>query len=259
MNRVNALHHRLAAITHHVKSRNDGLAVLGLGSAGAEIDRMDAYSDLDFFVIVRPSCKPNYLENLDWLRAAHPVAWAFRNTPDGYKLLYEDGIFCELAVFEPHEMTHIPYAEGRFLWKAANCPADLGTPTRPQTEPASSIEWNVGELITNLYVGLCRYRRGEKTSAFRFVQVYAVDRVMTLLPHVESPQPGWVDPFQRERRVEQRFDNYARQCESFMQGVHRTPESARALLAWTETHFEVHPAMHQRIEALLQVSDETSC
>ena len=39
----------------------------------------------------------------------------------------------------------------------------------------------LGELLTNLYVGLCRFHRGEKLSAMRFIQIYALDRLITLL------------------------------------------------------------------------------
>jgi hypothetical protein len=44
-------------------------------------------SDLDFFVIVRPGTKPAWLANLDWLAAAHPLAWAFANiaAPASYR------------------------------------------------------------------------------------------------------------------------------------------------------------------------------
>ena len=48
---------RLNAIGQSVAGTSAGLAVLGLGSVGSEPDRLDNYSDLDFFVIVRPGCK----------------------------------------------------------------------------------------------------------------------------------------------------------------------------------------------------------
>jgi hypothetical protein len=62
--------------------------LLALGSAGLERQRLDRYSDLDFFVIVAQGYKVHYIESLDWLA-------------DGHKALMTDGIFCEFAVFEP--------------------------------------------------------------------------------------------------------------------------------------------------------------
>jgi hypothetical protein len=49
-----------------------------------------------------------------------------------------------------------------------------GRPVRPvgQRKPPT-VEWLLGEALTCLYVGLCRYHRGEKLSAQLFIQHYA--------------------------------------------------------------------------------------
>jgi lincosamide nucleotidyltransferase len=46
--------------------------LLGLGSVGVETDRLDEFSDLDFFLIVKPGCKPRYMDRLDWLEGVVP-------------------------------------------------------------------------------------------------------------------------------------------------------------------------------------------
>lgn len=164
-----ALLARLAAIGHSLKSSAHALALIGLGSVGVETARLDAYSDLDFFVIVEDGYKAHYLADLGWLSAPCPIAYHFQNTPDGYKVLYEDGIFCELAVFEPPELSAIPFSEGRVIWKQPQVPEAIGKPvlTSAPTSPRET-QWLVGEALTNLYVGLARFRRGEKLSAARF-------------------------------------------------------------------------------------------
>lgn len=239
------------AIGRALARSGKALALIGLGSVGVETARMDEYSDLDFYAVVRPGYKPEFLRDLSWLSAAHPVSWCFRNTPNGYKLLYDDGIFCELEVYEPQEMPGVAFAEGRFVWRAEDCDESLRVPARqPGGGRARSIEWNVGELVTNLYVGLCRYWRGEKLSAYRFVQVYAIDRVMELLAHLEAPLPALPDPFGRERRIEQQYPGMAVDFAAFMQGYERTPDSARALLRWVDAHFQVNPVMRKLVEEL---------
>lgn len=90
MNSSQALENRLQTIGHVLASDPDGLALLGLGSVGLELSRLDAWSDLDFFAIVRPGSKPRFLQDLGWLHRVHPVVYPFRNTPDGFKLLFED-------------------------------------------------------------------------------------------------------------------------------------------------------------------------
>ena len=42
------------------------------------------------------------------------------------------------------------------------------------------IKNGLGEALTNLYVGMAREKRGEKLSAMRFIQGYAVDRLLEL-------------------------------------------------------------------------------
>lgn len=246
-----ALLARLDAIGRALEASDHALALLGLGSVGLELDRLDEYSDLDFFAVVEVGHKWRYIDNLDWLAAAAPIVYAIRNTADGYKLLYEDGIFCEFAVFEPNELAHIPFAAGRIVWRRSGFDERLAVPAR--TAPASgssSDEWLVGEAITNLYVGLCRYHRGEKLSAARFVQQYAVDRVLDLAPRIEPAQPGHVDGFTPERRFEQRFPLTAAALPSMVEGYDRSPQSALAILAFLEAHFPVNAAMAARVREL---------
>ena len=60
--------------------------------SGSEMARLDDYSDLDFFAIVREGQKQAFLENLDWLANITPIAYAFMTTADGFKVLYADEI-----------------------------------------------------------------------------------------------------------------------------------------------------------------------
>ncbi len=250
--RAAALLARLDAIGRNLEASGHALALLGLGSVGLEMERIDAYSDLDFFAIVEPGFKQHYIDNLEWMAAA-PIAYAFRNTGDGYKLLYTDDIFCEFAVFEPQELAHIPFAAGRIVWQRPSFDARLATPVR-SAPPAgeASVEWLVGEAVTNLYVGLCRYLRGEKLSAARFIQQYAVDRVLDLAPRIEAAQPGRADSFTPERRFEQRFPVTAAALPSMVLGYNRSPASALAILVWLEAHFPVNAALATLVRRLAQ-------
>jgi lincosamide nucleotidyltransferase B/F len=251
MDSENPLLARLDAIGHALAATGDALALIGLGSVGVELDRLDAYSDLDFFVIARDGCKRRLFEDLGWISAACPIAYHFQNSDDGYKLLYEDGIFCEFAIFEQAELDSIPFAEGRVVWKDAAIDDQIATPRHiVPTAPVRSVDWLLGEALTNLYVGLGRYHRGEKLSAARFIQQYAVDRILELTAQIEREQAGYQDIFAPERRYEQRFPATARRLATFMQGYDRSRESAAAMLGFLEQHFDVHPAMAQAIRAL---------
>ena len=88
--------------------------------------------------------------------------------------------------------------------------------------------WIVGEVLSCLFVGLQRWRRGEKLSAARLVQGHAVDRLIELDALRHPPAPG--DPFNRERRVETRQPLLAAELRSLMPGYDATPAAALAML-----------------------------
>lgn len=242
---------RLDAIAASLASRDDALALIGLGSVGIETHRLDAYSDLDFFVVVSDGAKARYIDDLAWLGAVHPLAFAFQNTRDGHKALFADGIFCEFAIFELPELAGIAYAPGRIVWKRDGVPDDIQAPkTKTGVAEAHTQAWALGEALTNLYVGLGRDRRGERLSAMRFVQSYAVDRVIELWDARRVESRATPDAFALERRVEQRHPDLAARLPSFCQGYARNIESARAILAFLEEHFDVNPDIAQAIRGL---------
>jgi hypothetical protein len=243
---------RLDAIGAALARRGDALALLGLGSAGLENDRLDAFSDLDFFVIVEPGAKPGYLADLGWLAEAAELAWSFRNTVDGFKVLFADGVFGEFAVFEPLELGTIAFAEGRIVWKQPQVDPAIRIPARG-AEPVRGRDpdWCLGEALSCLLVGMGRYRRGEWLSAQRLVQQHAVDRLVELVALTESPGAGSADPFSAERRFESRFPATAPHLAEFIQGYLRTPESARAILGFLGERFPVITALAARVAELI--------
>lgn len=242
---------RLDEIGGSLAQSGGALALIGLGSVGEELHRLDEYSDLDFFAIVETGYKRHYIENLEWLSRLAPIAYHFLNSPDGYKLLFSDGIFCEFAVFEPQELAEIPFAPGRTVWKRDDAPENLHRPAKELIPAAGrGVEFLVGEAITNLYVGMGRDKRGEKLSAMRFIQGYAVDRLLELSEHIEPAQDVTRDIFANERRFEARHPSIARELPSWMQGYTRNRESALAILSFLERHFKVNEAMADAIREL---------
>jgi hypothetical protein len=253
MRREDLLLSRLDEIGASLARSNKARALIGLGSVGLEMDRLDRWSDLDFFAIVEDGYKQEFLDSLSWLSGIQPIAYSFRNTADGYKVLFEDGIFCELAVFEEAELHHIPFTPGRMIWKKEGVADSLRFPVSMQgRRELPSPEWSLGEALTNLYVGLSRDRRGEKLAALRLIQVHAVDRVLELAAGIEPEGASFRDPFALERRFEQRHPRTAQVFSAFMQGYERNAESARAILEFLRQNFEVNPALGRAIAELIE-------
>ncbi len=251
----NRILERLAAIGDSLAATGQAYALLGLGSVGQETARLDAYSDLDFFAIVREGYKARFIQNLDWLEAAHPLVYSFRNTADGYKTLYADGIFCEFAVFEPHELAAIPFAAPRIVWQHPDFDATVCAPRHlPAPPQPRDMAWLVNEALTNLYIGMGRYCRGEKLSAARFIQHYAVDRILELAPLLETEQPALRDNFGPERRFEQRYPGVAALLPDFVAGYAHSPEATLAILRFLEQHFTINAALKAQILTLCAAS-----
>jgi hypothetical protein len=242
---------RLDDIGTSLAGRGDAIALLGLGSVGVELGRLDEHSDLDFFVIVDEGAKPAYLASIDWLEHAAPVHYSFENSVDGRKVLFEDGIFAEYAVFTLAELADAGFSPGRVVWSRAGAPAGLETPARATgPSPYLTPHYQANEILTNLFVGLHRDARGERLSAARLIQVHAVDRAITLLALLGEGTGVQQDAFAVERGAERRFQRASLPLASLMPGYERNREAALAMLAWLEAHADVDQRLASAVRAL---------
>lgn len=240
---------RLDEIARRLESRGDVIALLGVGSVGRELDRIDEYSDLDFFVVVDDAAKQGYLEDIGWLEEAAPVVFDFENTVDGRKVLFADGVYAEYAVFTLAELRRAASTGARIVWRRPDAPADLETWGTPPGRPAlHTPSFQLNEAITNLFVGLLRDARGEHLSAMRLIQVHAVDRLLDYLDLTAQTPAASVDPFAPERRAEARFPELG--LTAMTGGYERNSESALAILDWIEQRAPVNGAIAARIRTL---------
>jgi hypothetical protein len=243
---------RLDRIGEVLRERGDALALLGLGSVGRDLHRLDEHSDLDFFAVVEDDAKPEYLARLDWLEAAAPVAFSFANTVDGRKVLFEDGIYAEYAVFTLAELRAAAYPPGRVVWQRADAPDGLEFPQRPPPLDDSDLPHQAGEVLTDLLVGLHRETRGERLSAMRLVQVHAVDRVLRILELLQGGAERQ-DPFAAERGAERQHRGRDLPLAQLAPGYEHNARAARAVLRWLQAHCPEHldPALLAAVTELL--------
>ena len=243
---------RLDDLAGHLATRPDAVALLGVGSAGVEHERLDEHSDLDFFVVVEDDAKARYLGSVEWLEGAGPVAYSFVNSPDGRKALLAGGVFVEYAVFTVGELTRVPFTGARVVWRRADAPEGLASsgPPLPRAD-LDTVEFHLNEALTNLYVGLHRELRGERLSAARFIQSHAVDRVLALLRLTRPPAGLTSDPFDPARRVEQAYPPDVLPLAAMVPGYLHNAEAARAVLGWLAGRFDVDPVMRRAVQELL--------
>lgn len=242
MTKRDVLLDRMERIGRSVAEKEGTLMLLALGSIGQETERLDEYSDLDFFLIVEDGQKARFIDRLDWLEV-EPLHYQFQNTKDGHKIMYHDGIYGEFAVFELHELATIAYTPGRVVWRRDEALEVFVTPRLEITR--ESADYYYEEALTNLYVGLLRERRGEMLAGFELVQVAAVQNVLKALG-------GQGDPFNPTRRVESRQPEMIPFLSDGVKGYGRSIEAAAAILRLIEARHEVNPTMKREIERLLE-------
>lgn len=246
---------RLDGLAEAVATDPEVLAVLGLGSAGAEHDRFDDHSDIDFWLVVSDrAAKERYLGRIDWLAGfGGRVAYSFVNDPNGRKALLEDGLFLEYAIFTPEELRRLPFAGARVLWQRPGAAFDLdGHPGPGRPTAIDTVDFHVNEALTNLFVGLHRELRGERLTAFRFIQVFAIDRVLALLGLDPTRHWNQRDPFEATRRVESSFSDVP--LSAMVPGYDQNGAAARSTLDWLTATYETDPAIVEAIRALLEVA-----
>ena len=145
MNNKEFILERLDELGRALSKKDSALALIGLGSVGIQLDRMDQYSDLDFFVIVKSGCKAQYLEDLSWFTDVAGVGYCFQNTNDGFKLLFVDGVFCEFAIFDENELKSAVFTKGRIIWKTEKVSDAIAIPQSPiEGRQQHNKEWLIG-------------------------------------------------------------------------------------------------------------------
>ena len=232
--------------------RGDAIALIGLGSVGRDLHRLDEHSDMDFFVLVDDGAAQRYLDSIDWLESLHPVAFSFANSLHGRKVLFEDGLFAEYAVFTRAELDASWFPPGRLVWSRPGAPAGLEVSVRPEPRsPYDTVDYHVNEAVTNLYVGLHRDARGERLSAMRFIQSFAVDRVLTVLELSGAGTTRRQDAFAIERSAERRFGADLLPLAAMTPGYERNRDAAAAILDWLVAHTDVDPVMVTAVRDLL--------
>ncbi|MDY0276833.1 MAG: hypothetical protein RBQ97_01975 [Acholeplasma sp.] len=244
---------RFGEIGRNLSQDEDAIALLGLGSIGKELERLDDYSDLDFFVIVKNGKQKRFIDDLSWLDTnSSKVGYAFRNSNDGYKVLYDDGIYGEFAIFDLDAYAKAEFTEGRFEWIRDGYELNSKPKKEETLDRLSDWYFPINEAITNIYIGLLRYFRGEKLAAFVFIERYAFDNVLRVFHLIEKEQNYFPDPFSNHRRFELRYPINSKEVLSSLKGYDNILLSAKNLFAFIQKYWEINPVMAREIIKLLE-------
>ena len=249
---MNSAYETLKRLGVKVSKDERVLCLLGLGSM-SETARMDEFSDMDFFLIVAKGAKASFIDNLDWLSVC-PIVYSFRNTPDGYKAMFDNGVFAEFAVFEPDELAHIGFTEGNVIFARPGFDLDIITPRNAPKKETVDVNYLVNEAATNLLIGIMRERRGEKAAAFMMIQVHAAANIMRLFEVVFKARHAGDDPYVIDRRIESKYAESKDMLAGLRQGYGRNVESAAYALSFLADHFEINASLKRAIEKYIHMA-----
>jgi len=233
----------IETLSNAARNSPHAIAFIGAGSAGAEIARMDQYSDIDFFLIVEDGFSSGFINDNSWFGQDLPIVFAFRDTDHGNKALLENGVFLEFAIFTQAELTQNGIPGLRTIWSKNG----FSLPDLSAKQPlVREVSYYVDQALSNLLVGALRLRRGERLAALAMIERYALTNLLTAYRVKNNLEIQ--DPFNIERRAEQALGvDFA----GLVQGYERLEGSLEKILAFAEENFEVNESIAQSIRELL--------
>jgi lincosamide nucleotidyltransferase len=219
-------------LTAGLEQRAEVLGLVAVGSMAEQDYAPDEWSDHDFYVIVRTGVQERYRDKTDWLPNSEDVLWAYRETEHGVKVLYRDGHLLEYAIFDEEELSLAKTNRYRVLLDRAGLEqrlAHIAEQTRAWADGSSDL-FHAGQFLTNLLVGMGRYRRGELLSAHQFVKARASEHLVRLLTrHVASDEQTLADNIDPTRRFEAVYPGLGEELRQLM--LCEIPEAAGRMLA----------------------------
>jgi hypothetical protein len=182
------------------------LGLVAVGSMAERETRPDAWSDHDFLVVVSPGAQEEMRNDVSWLPDRERVAYRFRETAHGVKLLYEHGHMLEFAVFDPDELYLGRFNRYRVLLDRADLARRMeeiaGAAGDSLEAEARDDAYLLGQLLTNVLVAYGRWVRGERLSARSFLGQAVTHLVRLLARYVPASSPALLDNLDPLRRFE---------------------------------------------------------
>lgn len=224
--------HELAVVA---ESRHDVIGLAGFGST-ADRSRVDEWSDHDFAWITAEGAQDDYRHDLSWLPGADGIALSVVEHHGGVKVIYDDGRVLEFGITSLADFTswagnsiEVVVDKGG----VAEAVASILSSPLPEGEPDA--DRAIRLVLTQLLIGVGRYRRGEVLSAGRSIRDEATAYLLVALGARLGGATQRLDTLDPRRRFEFVHPDLAARVEI---ALRLDPESAaRELLGIAEREF----------------------
>ena len=181
----------------------DIVGLVGMGST-AERDRVDEWSDHDFALLTAPGAGERFRQSLDWLPGAGGIALSVREHHGGMKVIYDDGRVLEFGITDLAGL-HGWHANAYDVLYDAGGVADAMAKVvaRPLPTGGPDDVRDVSLVLTQLFIGVGRARRGELLSAGNSIRSEAVAYLLPVLGRrIGASGPERLDNLDPRRRFE---------------------------------------------------------
>jgi lincosamide nucleotidyltransferase len=213
---------RFTAELQHTLERDP--RVLGLMAAGSMADQShppDEWSDHDFWVIVEPESASWFHTHSEWLPDSSAIVLYFQEPHGGLKAVYRSGHLLEFAVSGSDNLLTAKVNDYRLLIDRIGLAADLEKLYQNTAAEFDQVVGDdiclLGQFLTNLLVGVWRFRRGEQLSARQFITVSSLYALLRLIPkHIASPRSGMLDNLDPLRRFEMAYSEIATEINGWL-------------------------------------------
>jgi hypothetical protein len=180
----------------------DIVGFVGMGST-AERHRVDEWSDHDFALVTVDGAQDKYRHDLSWLPGASSIALSVVEWHGGVKVIYDDGHVLEFGI------TSIDGLAGWagntydvFYGDAAVIAAFAAVVAKPLPTGDRDDAGDIRLVLTQVLVGIGRYRRGEVLSAGESVRSEALAYLLRVLGRRLPGDQGLLDTLDPRRRFE---------------------------------------------------------
>ena len=211
----------------------DIVGLVGMGST-AERDRVDEWSDHDFALLTAPGTEDRFRVCLDWFPGADGIALSVREHHGGMKVIYDDGRVLEFGITDLAGLAGWHANAYDVLYDAGGvADAMAKVAARPLPTGGPDDARDVSLVLTQLFIGVGRARRGELLSAGNSIRSEAVAFLLPVLGRrLEATGPERLDNLDPRRRFEAAHPAIGTRLDGLL--TLRPEECARALLDLTE-------------------------
>lgn len=203
--------------------------------------------------VVKKGSKYALLDNLSWLSTVQHIAFAYPRSKDGYRVLFSDGVFCDFSLHEKKELLDTMPDDKTLLWSESGFNKGLAVPEMRSDIDTEQPNWLLGEMLTNMIIGLRRFAQGEKLSAYECIQQNALSKLISLILLWHPESQGKMPTQDQSRFIEQHFPDLKPYLGEFGAGYEHSPDSALAMLDYIERYLPVNHFMKDQILNMAKV------